>query len=60
MKQQLAEIQRHIRNSAQQTKQLQELQQKVKFIEERLDDGHQLDMARDFTYHELKNICIKV
>eukprot|EP01084_Bolivina_argentea_P092185 165869_1 len=59
IKEQLAEMNKFIKKSSAQGKTLKELQQKVKFLEERLDDNHPMDMARDFTYYEIKNICIK-
>ena len=48
------------RESSQQKKEIQALKEKVQFIEERLDDGSAQDLARDFTWPELKNIMIKV
>eukprot|EP00484_Ammonia_sp_Unknown_P030148 CAMPEP_0197029288 /NCGR_PEP_ID=MMETSP1384-20130603/8770_1 /TAXON_ID=29189 /ORGANISM="Ammonia sp." /LENGTH=89 /DNA_ID=CAMNT_0042458425 /DNA_START=54 /DNA_END=323 /DNA_ORIENTATION=+ len=36
-----------------------ELQKRIQMIENRLDEGHPLDMARDFTWHEIQNLCIK-
>ena len=60
IREQLAEIKQFMKKSANQKRELSELKEKIKFIEERLDDGYPLDLARDFTASEIKNICIKV
>eukprot|EP01083_Nonionella_stella_P163946 541200_1 len=60
MREQLADIKRYMEQSRSQSEDITELKKKIKFIEERLDDSHPLDLARDFTFPEIKNICIKV
>merc|ERR1712130_67927 len=59
IREELAEIKKFMKKSSNQKRELNELKEKIKFIEERLDDGHPLDLARDFTASEIKNICIK-
>eukprot|EP00483_Globobulimina_turgida_P013143 UN13167 len=58
MRKQLDEIKQYMK-ATKTSKDIEELKKKVKFIEERLDEGNSLDLARDFTLPEIKNICIK-
>lgn len=60
MRESIDEIKEYMRKASEQGKELKELKKRVQFLEQRLDDGHQLDLARDFTWPEIKNICIKV
>ena len=40
---------------------IEAIERKVSRIEKRLTDSQtSFDLARDFTWHELKNICVKV
>eukprot|EP01084_Bolivina_argentea_P314958 545583_1 len=58
MRQQLEEIKTYVSAAAKTSQDLEELKKKVKFLEERFD-GNPLDLAREFTLPEIKNICIK-
>lgn len=49
-----------MKKADEQGKEIEALRKRIQFIETRLDDGHALDMARDFTWPEIKNICVKV
>ncbi len=60
MRKQLKEIKQYMSKASKTSKDIEELRKKVKLLEDRLDDGHSLDLARDFTLPEIKNICIKV